>query len=148
MRSVNAIVQLDKRVFQRLFQSSETALWNLASQAMNRSIDLQKDFSSLVGADYLECDPNLKVGINKSFDRSAFPINGLRHLPTETTTGWYIWSGQQFSMEADFFVPLHASHIPERCPEILKYLGLRPGWRFLYAPTQEDVWFDPSLLNI
>jgi hypothetical protein len=25
---------------------------------------------------------------------------------------------------------------------------LGPGWRFLVAPGQEDVWFDPNLLSV
>jgi hypothetical protein len=25
---------------------------------------------------------------------------------------------------------------------------LGPAWRFLIAPGYEDVWFDPSLLNV
>lgn len=53
------------------------------------------------------------------------------------------------SLEADeFFNVLCASHLHERCPEILKYLGLAPGWRFLVAPGYEDVWYDANLLNV
>lgn len=33
-------------------------------------------------------------------------------------------------------------------PEIKKYLGLPPGWRFLIAPGYEDIWFDEALLSI
>src|SRR5258708_6930715 len=76
-----------------------------------------------------------------------FPLNGLRHPPQGDTTGWYIWSGEQFSTDSEFFVPLHVLHLNDRCPEIVKYLGLGPGWRFLVAPGQEDVWFDSSLLS-
>jgi hypothetical protein len=36
----------------------------------------------------------------------------------------------------------------ESCPEIVKYFGLGPGWRFLVAPGHEDVWFDPILLEV
>jgi hypothetical protein len=100
------------------------------------------------GAQYVPCDSNLMVGISKNFDPKVLPINGLRHPPVENTTGWYIWSGEQFSEEPDFFVPIHAAHLNEECTEIVRYLGLAPGWRFLYAPTQEDVWFDEQLLRI
>jgi hypothetical protein len=50
--------------------------------------------------------------------------------------------------DADFFVPLHAFHLNNRCWEIVKVFGLRAGWRFLVAPGYEDVWFDAILLNV
>ena len=76
------------------------------------------------------------------------PINGLRHPPEGDTTGWYIWAGENLSADADFFVPLCVVHLDEWCPEAIPYLGLPPGWRFLIADGHEDVWFDPSLLDI
>jgi hypothetical protein len=100
------------------------------------------------GANFLPADPNLKVGISRNFNAHCFPINGLRHPPQGDTTGWYIWSGEELSMDIDFFVPIHTFHLNERCPKIIKYLGLGPGWRFLLAPDQEDVWFDAGLLNV
>lgn len=36
----------------------------------------------------------------------------------------------------------------DRCPEVLPYLGLPPGWRFRIAPGHSDVWDDPELLTI
>jgi len=31
---------------------------------------------------------------------------------------------------ADFFAPLCVEHLRERCPEVLPYLVLPPGWSF------------------
>src|SRR5271168_1392604 len=75
-----------------------------------------------------------------------FPVNGLRHPVVDGTNGWYIWCGQDFSNDAAFFVPLHARHVYEHHPEIAKFLGLPPGFRFLFAPDHIEVWFDESLL--
>ncbi len=75
------------------------------------------------------------------------PINGLRHLPAGDTTGWYIWAGDDMAAEYDFFQPLHVQHFQASCPEVTKYLGLAPGWRFLIAGDFEDVWYDPELLT-
>jgi hypothetical protein len=50
--------------------------------------------------------------------------------------------------KADYFVPLHASHLVERLPEVAAYLSLPPGSRFLIAPGHEDVWTDESLLDL
>jgi hypothetical protein len=74
------------------------------------------------------------------------PLNGLRHLPSGDTCGWYIWGGEVLGDADDFFEALHVSHLPERCAEVVKYLDLPAGWRFLVAPGHEDVWFDPKLL--
>ena len=76
------------------------------------------------------------------------PINGLRHPPEEDNSGWYVWFGEVYSKDADFFVPLHAKHLVQQCPEIIELLGLPPGYRFLRAGEYLDIWFDPSLLEI
>jgi hypothetical protein len=76
------------------------------------------------------------------------PINGLRHPPKGDTNGWYIWCGEELSKASDFFSPLHTVHLKERRPEVLQFLGLPPGYRFLLAGNHVDVWYDPSLLEV
>lgn len=76
------------------------------------------------------------------------PINGLRHPPTGDTNGWYIWGGKELSADPSFFSPLHTQHLLMRRPEVVKYLGLPPGYRFLIAGSYVDIWFDPTLLDI
>ncbi|WP_203899693.1 immunity protein Imm33 domain-containing protein [Virgisporangium aliadipatigenens] len=51
---------------------------------------------------------------------TELPINGLRH-------------------------PLR--HLVHQRPELMVYLALPAGWRFLLAPGYEDVWSDGSLLE-
>jgi hypothetical protein len=86
-----------------------------------------------------------KVGIAlPTLDR--LPLNGLRHRPENGTCGWYIWGGEVLSQDIDFFQPLHVCHLEERCAEVIPYLGLPPGYRFLIAPNYEDVWQDRALL--
>ena len=114
---------------------------------MSSLSDAQKSICQNFGADFLQCDESLKIGISRDFDPRRFPVNGLRHLPSGDAAGWYIWSGEKFSEAPDFFVPLHAKHVRQRYPEVARYLGLAPGWRFLIAPGQEDVWFDANLLH-
>ena len=114
---------------------------------MSPSSEIQRDTCRRFGASYLGCDAHMKVGISRNFDQRQLPIHGLRHPPAGDTSGWYIWSGE-YSDNPSFFVPVHAVHMRERCPTIIKYLGLGPGWRFLSAPGHEDVWFDASLLNV
>ena len=115
---------------------------------MKELIIEQKNICKKYGAKFFESPPELKVGISLNVKDGLQPINGLRHPPERDTTGWYIWAGEDFSDDPDFFVPLHVEHLHEWCPQIIKYLGLPPGWRFLTANDYEDVWEDPSLLDI
>ena len=76
-----------------------------------------------------------------------WPVHGLRHPPTGDTSGYYIWVGE-LTDDADFFVPLHASHLFERVPELRPHLTGPPGSRFLIAPGYVDTWQDDSLLDV
>jgi hypothetical protein len=99
------------------------------------------------GAQYFECDLRQKVGISIDVKEGVRPLNGLRISPSGDTCGWYIWAGERFSEDPDFFVPLHASHLAVWAPLVIPYLGLPPGWRFLVTEQHEDVWHDPQLLE-
>lgn len=78
----------------------------------------------------------------------TLPINGLRHNPENGNCGWYIWCGGELSEDPEFFKPVHISHVPKYLPEIERFLALPPGYRFLIAGAHEDVWYDPSIIDI
>jgi len=99
-------------------------------------------------ASFVDAPIFMKVGIAFNVKEGLMPINGLRHPIEGDTSGWYIWAGEEFSEDPNFFIPLHIEHLADWCPEVIKYLGLAPGWRFLFAPGYEDVWEDKSLLEI
>ncbi len=108
----------------------------------------QLELCARVGA---ACEPpssNLKIGIAANVGTGLVPLNGLRHPQTPGTSGWYVWAGEELSSDPQFFQPMHIGHLTEFCPEILRFLGLPPGWRFLKAPGVEDVWFDTTLLRV
>lgn len=109
-------------------------------------VRVQKDVCNRYGKQYVASPPNMKVGISR--DIKSIPINGQRHPLEGDTTGWYIWTGDDFSDDPDYFLPIHTSHLEVVLPSVLKYLGLPPGWRFLIDDTYEDVWYDPTLLEI
>jgi hypothetical protein len=92
---------------------------------------------------------NLILGVSRSLLSPGWGwlVHGLWHPPHSGTSGWYVWTGD-LSDAADFFVPIHASHLVERVPAVGKYLLLAPGYRFLIAPGHQDVWMDESLLRI
>ena len=113
-------------------------------------IDLEREQRELCKryhAEFAELDRNAKLGISDNFFSGDLPLNGLRHPPERGTSGWYLWAGEQFSDEPDFFRSLHVFHLLERCPQLACYLGLAPGWRFLVAGEYEDVWYDEALLT-
>ena len=98
----------------------------------------------------VECVPplaHMKVGMARNTAAGVFPIHGLRHPPTDDTTGWFIWAGE-YSEEVDFFEPVHAGHLAELCPSAARFLALPPGWRFLTAPDHDDAWSDLALLKV
>ncbi len=76
------------------------------------------------------------------------PLNGLRYPPTNGASGWYVWGGEIFSQSADFFSPIPIGHLNDYLPNILPFLDLPPGFRFLIDDhDHEKVWFDGSLLD-
>lgn len=91
--------------------------------------------------------PHMKIGLARNTALDLFPIHGLRHLPADDTTGWFIWAGE-YSEADDFFEPVHVGHLAELCLPAARFLGLPSGWRFLTAPGHDDAWFDPALLKV
>lgn len=91
--------------------------------------------------------PGTKIGISLNLRSGLLPVNGMRYYPENGTNGWYIWAGEEMGAEADFFVPLHMEHLTEWCPQVMKFLALPPGWRFLCAPDYEDAWSDEEFLK-
>jgi hypothetical protein len=115
---------------------------------MNKAAKQQQEaYCASKGTDCAPTSAQTKSGFALT-TKGAVPINGLRHPPQGDTSGWYIWCGKEFSTAPDFFAPLHTEHIYEDYPQIVKFLGLPPGYRFLVAGDYEDVWYDPSLLNV
>lgn len=107
----------------------------------------QKEVCQKYNAKHVNSFPEEKLGIASNVREGLLPINGLRVKSENGTCGWYIWAGEEFSTDNDFFKPLHVKHINEWNENIEKFLGLPPGWRFLFAGDYEDVWFDETLLN-
>ena len=106
----------------------------------------QKELCEKYEITFFDTPFDLKVGVSLNVKDGILPINGLRHPVTQNTSGWYIWAGEEFNTDPDFFKPLHIFHLIDWCPDVIKYLGLPPGYRFLIADGYEDVWTDDSLL--
>ena len=74
-----------------------------------------------------------------SLDQS--PIYGTRiDLPENGTISWFIHCGAH-SEASDFYQPLHAAHLAELLPQVLAYLALPSGSKFILDRAgYEDVW--------
>ena len=108
----------------------------------------QKRVCADFGVEVCEAFDGDKVGISETALDGLMPLNGLRHPPKSGVTGWYLWGGLELSDADDFFKPMHLAHLERNCGPGLKFLLLPPGWRFLTDGEYEDVWFDPTLLEI
>lgn len=104
---------------------------------------VQQGLCARIGSPFVPAPPFLKVGIALG-TIGLRPLNGVRHLPAGDTAGWYIWAGEVLSEDDDFFQSVHVAHLADYVPEVIPYLGLAPGWRFLIAGVYEDVWFDAA----
>jgi hypothetical protein len=107
----------------------------------------QRAFCDQHSTAYVASPEQSKVGFALS-TKGRIPVNGLRHPPQGDANGWYLWCGEEYSDAPDFFQPLHTQHVYDESPDLVKLLGLPPGYRFLLAGDYLDVWYDPSLLNI
>ena len=109
-------------------------------------IDKQKEICTTNNSTWIPINKKLNIGISANLDKD--PINGLRHPSEKGTTGWFIWTGE-YSEANNFFQPICAEHLLQQRPDIIKYLGLDIGFRFLADRNgYEDIWFDEKLKNI
>ncbi|MGY3301804.1 hypothetical protein ACVK1X_001082 [Pseudomonas sp. PvR086] len=69
------------------------------------------------------------------------PIYGTRiQLPENGNVSWFIHCGEH-SAAPDFYQPLHVHHLHEMLPQVLKYLCLPTGAKFIIdTEGYEDVW--------
>lgn len=76
-----------------------------------------------------------------SLDQS--PIYGTRiDLPENGTISWFIHCGEH-SDAADFYQPLHTAHLEKVLPQVLDYLALPNGAKFIIdRDGYEDVWME------
>lgn len=93
-------------------------------------------------AAFLPPEPGSKVGIALG-TMGRLPIHGVRVPPTGTTNGWFIHAGDESSEDDDFYQPLCVEHLETHRPEVLPFLGLPPGWRFMIdGEGFVDVWHE------
>lgn len=112
----------------------------------NAHIERQKEICLVYNSKWNPINKKLLIGVSANLNND--PINGLRHPAEKGTTGWFIWTGE-YSENSDFFQPVHAEHLLQNRPDVIKYLGLDVGFRFLTDnKNYQDVWHDEKLKKI
>lgn len=140
----NVNMQLWKmRLLTGIDELPEHNIWNI-------HIDKQKEICKRYKSKWTPINNKLFVGASNNLVTD--PINGIRHRndkeTTKGTTGWFIWSGE-WSDADDFFKPMCAEHLLQIRPQIIRYLGLDAGFRFLAdSKGFEDVWYDEAIKQI
>ncbi|WP_420401327.1 immunity protein Imm33 domain-containing protein [Flagellimonas sp.] len=92
-------------------------------------------------------NPDSVVGLAISSLQNGI-LHGLRHPSKLNSNGWFIWCGE-YSKDKDFFSPVCVKDLTNYLDsDILEYLDLPSGYRFLIDGTNyEDVWYDKKLLK-
>ncbi|TDE15244.1 immunity protein Imm33 domain-containing protein [Dyadobacter psychrotolerans] len=109
----------------------------------NSHIISQKQICLAHDSEWKPVNKKLKVSVSVNLDTD--PVNGLRIPGEKGSTGWFIWSGD-YSEREDFFKPMCAEHLLQKRPDIVKYLGLDIGFRFLADRSDYgEVWFDEKI---
>jgi len=104
--------------------------------------ELQQRICRTYGTAFEPPVPGSKVGIALQ-TMGRIPIHGVRLPPTETTCGWYINAGDEWSDDADFYKPLCIEHLADYCKFALPFICLPPGWHFMTDGRGFiDVWQD------
>ena len=76
------------------------------------------------------------------------PIHGVRIPPTEAVCGWYIFAGDEWSDDPNFYQPMCVEHLEQYCKFAMPFVCLPPGWRFLTdGRGYIDAWFDEAILQ-
>jgi hypothetical protein len=110
------------------------------NSALDELIAEQKLLCEEVGSNYIEVrgDDVVAVAVHTL---NKEPIVGLRKAPeTAENVSWYIYGGELGEGE-DFFETMSIKKLQDILPEVLPYLALQEGYRFMIDfDDYEDVW--------
>jgi len=103
----------------------------------------QREICERYGSPVIYPNEHLKIGVALQ-TKGKLPVRGDRLQPENGTDGWYIWAGDDFSEDPDFYQPVHIVHLHEIWPELIPYLALAPGYHFVIDDKgYEDIWYEP-----
>lgn len=102
--------------------------------------DIQKEICIRYGSKFepLNASEMVAVAIDSL---GKIPINGIRHILKEgENISWFFYCGE-FCDDDDFFKPMHIEHLSDYLPQVMPYVALEQGFRFVIDNEgYEDVW--------
>ena len=110
------------------------------NNALAELIAEQKLLCEEFGSRYIEVKGDDVVAVAvKTLDKE--PLVGVRKAPeTEENVSWFIYGGELGEGE-DFFETMTVRELQDILPEVLPYLALQEGYRFMIdGDDYEDVW--------
>jgi hypothetical protein len=95
------------------------------------------------GVNRVLLDFKLKLSVSEDFfSSSEVLINGFRRSPEGNTCGWFLWKGEEMSDSEISFRQINVTYLIGHCHQVIPYLGLPTGWRFLVAGGHGRAWPD------
>ena len=99
-----------------------------------------QEICTAYGSDFVPPEPLDKVAVALN-TLGQLPLNARRVSPERGICGWYIWGGDGGggSRTPGFFQTLPVAHLLERCPQVMPFLALAPGWRVRLAKDGPEI---------
>jgi hypothetical protein len=118
---------------------------NQNTSPLQELIAEQKLLCEEVGSAYIELKGDDVVAVAVQ-TLNKEPIVGLRKKPeTAENVSWYIYGGELGEGE-DFFETMTIKKLQDILPDVLPYLALEEGYRFMIdSDDYEDVWKEGDL---
>ncbi|PPJ22352.1 hypothetical protein C5E45_23535 [Nocardia nova] len=103
-----------------------------------KTLEMQQSVCARYGLTGVPPEPMVALAVETV---GAMPIYGTRlELGDGDNVGWFLHCGE-FSDATDFYGPVHTDHLKQLLPQVISYLRLPPGSRFIIDDRgYEDVW--------
>lgn len=72
----------------------------------------------------------------------GLPVEGVRYPSPEHMSGWWLYT-EKYNGDIKTLQNVHVSHLIEKRPDLVKYLGLPSRFRFVENTSQ--IWLDESI---
>jgi len=110
-------------------------------------MEAQQEVCARNGVVHVAVPQHAHVNVTSKLLEGTHFVYGLRLAPTDDRTGWFFWTEELFP-PLPRFSAIQVAEFEERWPEVIKFLGLPPGWRFVVdGYGYEREWEDRSFLN-
>lgn len=94
-----------------------------------------------VNAEFSPIRPDQLVVISDGVYENE-PTEGVRYTSPQHMSGWWLTT-DRYNGDINTLKTVHAHHVSEKRPDLVKYFGLPFGYRFF--AREDDVWFDSKV---